>query len=501
MARKVADGRIEFGLQQRLADNSWSDRMLPSRRFFPTTATVGHWLVSSPLTLGARIVARKVADGRIEFGLQQRLADNSWSDRMLPSRRFFPTTATVGRWLVSSPLTLRTGAAESEPASSVGVDGNGHAACRPRGIHNDTVGFPLPPVFLRATGTVRVAVLFLDFPNAEATHTTRQESASALAHIETYLEGASYGRLDLQFEPLHRWLRAEHDYDEYNLDGQSIWDGRRWVTVGVTPQAEAVRLADPHLDFTGYGMALVVMPSSHFWAGAAGVQSPPLTTAEDDIAHAPVVNSWVRSDRPGEPFDWGDVMAHEMAHSFGLADLYPHIVDRPERPASTTWAYARFGLMGLDVYYPAIGDNASYVTHPEMLAWSRWQLGWLTTGQVRCVTEGDATVVLSPVADPGDGTAMAAIPLSDTEVIVVESRRRIGYDDIPWGSDGVLVYTVDSTLDSGALPLKIGDDTGSGTIDRSPFLTEGESLSLRGYTITVRSATSTADTVVITRSG
>ncbi len=501
VARKLDDGRIEFGLQQRLADDSWSDRLLPSRRFFPTTATVDRWLVSSTLTPGARIVARRLADGRVEFGLQHRLADDSWSDRLLPSRRFFPTTATVDRWLVSSTLTLDTGAVETAPASPEDAGGDGHAACQPRGIQNTTAGFPLPAVFLPAIGTVRVAVLFLDFPNAQAAHTTRRESDSSLAHIETYLESASYGRLDLQFEPLHRWLRAEHDFDDYNLDGRSIWDGERWVSVGVTPQEEAVRLADPHIDFTGNGMALVVMPSSHFSGGAAGVQTPPLATDEDSVAHAPLVNLRVRPERPAEPIDWGEVMAHEMTHSFGLADLYPHVVTRPERPAGTTWAGARFGLLGLDVYYPAVGGNTGYVTHPEMLAWSRWQLGWLTTGQVRCVTEDSATITLHPVADPGDRIAMAAVPLSDTEVIVVESRRRIGYDDIPWGSDGVLVYTVDATLGSGALPLKVGGDTGSGTIDRSPFLTEGQSLSLRGYTIAVRSATSSADTIVITKSG
>ena len=287
VARKLDDGRIEFGLQQRLADNSWSDRLLPSRRFFPTTATVGRWLVSSPLTLGARIVARKLDDGRIEFGLQQRLADNSWSDRLLPSRRFFPTTATVGRWLVSSTLTLgeRTLAGGSD--GSTGADSNGHAACRPRGIQNSTTGFPLPAWTLPATGTVRVAVLFLDFPNAPATHSTRHESDSSLAHIEAYLEGASYARLDLEFSPLHRWLRAEHDYDDYNLDGRSEWDGERWVSVGVTPQELAVRLADPYVDYAGFDMVLVVMPSSYFWGGGAGAQTPPLATDETAVAHAP----------------------------------------------------------------------------------------------------------------------------------------------------------------------------------------------------------------------
>ena len=53
-----------------------------------------------------RIVARKLESGRVEFGLQQRQSDNTWGDRRLPRVRFFPTTATVGNWLASSPLTL-----------------------------------------------------------------------------------------------------------------------------------------------------------------------------------------------------------------------------------------------------------------------------------------------------------------------------------------------------------------------------------------------------------
>ena len=124
VARKLDSGRIEFGLQQRQADNSWGDRQLPRVRFFPTTARVGHWLASSALDLSVgevRIVARKLESGRVEFGLQQRQADNSWGDRQLPRVRFFPTTARVGHWLASSSLTLRAPQATGQyTASTVG---------------------------------------------------------------------------------------------------------------------------------------------------------------------------------------------------------------------------------------------------------------------------------------------------------------------------------------------------------------------------------------------
>ena len=109
VARKLENGRIEFGLQQRQTDDTWGDRQLPRVRFFPTTARVDRWLASSALDLPAgevRIVARKLENGRIEFGLQQRQDDDTWGDRQLPRVRFFPTTARTNRWLASSTLAL-----------------------------------------------------------------------------------------------------------------------------------------------------------------------------------------------------------------------------------------------------------------------------------------------------------------------------------------------------------------------------------------------------------
>ena len=112
VARRLESGRIEFGLQQRGAGGEWGERMLPLRRFFPPGATVGRWLHSSTFGIDTtpatevRIVARRLESGRIEFGLQQRGAGDEWDERRLPQRRFFPSDATIGRWLASSTLTL-----------------------------------------------------------------------------------------------------------------------------------------------------------------------------------------------------------------------------------------------------------------------------------------------------------------------------------------------------------------------------------------------------------
>ena len=59
-----------------------------------------------------RIVARKLESGRIEFALQQHTGAE-WGERLLPSSRFFPSDATVGRWLSSTPLTIATSSTQA----------------------------------------------------------------------------------------------------------------------------------------------------------------------------------------------------------------------------------------------------------------------------------------------------------------------------------------------------------------------------------------------------
>jgi hypothetical protein len=117
IARRLSNGKIEFGIEQRQSNGSWGGRQLPRARLFPVRPDVGRWLVSSPITVSVapagslaadvqvRVVARLIEDGRVEFGLQER--DNgSWGERVLPRRKYFPIVATANRWLGSSALTL-----------------------------------------------------------------------------------------------------------------------------------------------------------------------------------------------------------------------------------------------------------------------------------------------------------------------------------------------------------------------------------------------------------
>ena len=400
------------------------------------------------------------------------------------------------------------------------------ADCMPRGLNGTTAGFPLPDWVAPSTGTLRVAVLFMDFSDAQADHATRQEAERGLPFMEAYLEAVSYGRLDVEVIPHHQWLRAERPSAELQgvtALGQSLAEeaGRH-----------AVVLADADVDFSDVDAVMTIFPSTHFAGGnAGGVVSADGNTLLHSRTNAK------RRDEPrslAEAFEWGDTAAHELMHSLGLLDLYPYDDSAHDQPAATRdheWVGVKWGRMSLWAWYlspeddprrqllwrfPSGGTSTSsrtYLNPQEMLAWSRWQMGWLDESQMRCLNDADAIVTLSPIAQPGDGIAMAAVQLNAREVIVIESRRKLGYDqDTDYTAqnggrtkfpnlieEGVLVYTVDTLVESGRLPMRIAGDSGDGQVDDFPVLGVGESVTVAGYTITVTADDGDTHTVTITR--
>lgn len=418
-------------------------------------------------------------------------------------------------------------------ASVVGADAGAPlawaAACRPRGVRNTTAGFPLPDWAPSSTGSFRVAVLFMDFPDAQAEHSPQEEADSSLAWAEEYLETSSYGKIDVEFVPHYTWQRSEHSHTHYHEPSST---GR--VRVSRAAAQQAVALADAEFDFSNVDTVMTVFPRTHFGSGSAGG----FVSADGADVRQVRVNSHPK-DEPrafADVSDWGSTAAHELAHALGLLDMYPFDRSRhelPEAPGGRAWINAEFGLMHLDGYFLSAPDDprlrfvwrhidgrvetaySNLVEPREMLAWSRWQLDWLNVDQVQCVNDVAATVTLAPAARPGDAVAMAAIPVSRQRVIVLESRREIGYDRARaypftamdgWQAEfpslieeGVLVYTVDTLIDTGELPVKVAGDSGNGVVDDFPVFGVGESVTLHGYTITVTADDGDTHTVAITR--
>ena len=399
---------------------------------------------------------------------------------------------------------------EAAPASAL--------ECRPPNPWPGYVsaGFPRP-LMAPSVGKLRIAVLFVDFPDAVADYSTRVEAEHIdtsfghqnLATIEKYFEMESYGKLDVELVPLHGWLRARHSLAAFLFEPDDLEFLGGAVSEDIS--VEAVELALAEMDFSGIDVVVTVLPSAYFYggrfAGAVQISDKLIPTLQ-----LGVLPQLISNDTPG---NWGFNGAHELAHVLGITDLYPMNQSGyqgefaiPSPPADMNWVWLEAGLMGLQGLYLAPESVTGGLYHQaprEMLAWSRWQLGWLEPAQIRCIVEPSATVTLSAIDQPGDGVAMIAVPVGETEVIVIESRSGRGLDrrdimplDRDFTYNGiVLVYTVDSSLSE--LPIRFATDGGEGIMDQSPILQVGTSITVKGYEITVIEDTGDTHTVRVSK--
>ena len=114
VARRLDDGRTEFGWQP-----AGGERVLPHLRYFPANVEHHRWLNSSPIEVNGeeigRINARLTDDGRIEFAFTP-----TGGERILPPSRYFPAGVRVGRWLRSTEITIGAAPAKGFVAISAG---------------------------------------------------------------------------------------------------------------------------------------------------------------------------------------------------------------------------------------------------------------------------------------------------------------------------------------------------------------------------------------------
>jgi M6 family metalloprotease-like protein len=259
---------------------------------------------------------------------------------------------------------------------------------------------------------------------------------------------------------------------------------------------EAIDLSDQEFDFGGMDAVLILAPPS-----ADSLHSPAFVpdhpfwavSADGQIITSGVTRGadWYGAETG---FDVGPyVVAHEMGHTLGLADLYEIGAPYPvlhERAGN-------FGIMGILVGRAdgLVDGQPDPLIGNEMLAWHRWQLGWLDDQQVACIASSQASLELSPIAF-GSGVRAAVIPIGDHKAVVVESRRQMGYDE-KLKQEGVLVYTVDTTRLTGTGPVTVHGEFSGDWPDASVLLQPGERIVIEGHTVSVERRSAETDFITI----
>ncbi|MEV0890847.1 M6 family metalloprotease domain-containing protein [Promicromonospora sp. NPDC050262] len=380
---------------------------------------------------------------------QQRAARPSLA---LPLAAVAASALALGAVPASAAASPPPSAAPSAASSVAPTAVHGAADCRlPAAVGGLGSGFPVDDQALPAVGTLKAALLLVDFDDHPASAGSAQEAQANLASGVEYLERVSGGRLDVTTTTSDGWVRMPEPSTSYPFERGLSYEGHvRYI-------GDAIAAADDTFDFTDVDVVWVTATKE-----APNITYSPTTNFLDVTADGNHLTHAVTFGY--DQWRWGGlVLAHESGHTLGLPDLYLFEAP-PEDPGNYHAAVGGWDLMGLI-------SGAG----PEYFAWHRWQLGWLDDDQVVCAGQGRTTSArLAPVARSGDASpgqdAMVVYPLSATRAVVVENRQPVGYDE-GIGARGALVYTVDTSVRSGEGPVRVVDATpgSAGGLDDAPF--------------------------------
>ena len=288
------------------------------------------------------------------------------------------------------------------------------------------------------TGTNKVLVFLIDFPDAPALETaaavTNQIFGAGtpanypLESLRPFYARSSFGRLDLQGSVLG-WYRMAHERSWYT---NSYGDGN---LANARIIQEVANAFDPAIDYSqfdnnGDGQIdyfAVIWAGAHgdwasFWWGYQWSLDS-LDVRCDGVQFYSFSWQWESYDYPSGTFEPSTII-HETGHALGLPDYYDY--DATVGPDG--------GVGGLDMM------DGNYCDHN---GFSKFMLDWLTPV---AVTSSRTGLVLRATANAPDALTFGLSYTGGTayaEYFLAENRHPAGNDAIVPGS-GLLIWHVDA---------------------------------------------------------
>jgi M6 family metalloprotease-like protein len=459
--------------------------MKPLNRIALVTAVLavcaGAAMVGSAMVGSATVVNAATAGGKCsKVGQTQKTKGVSYICKKTGSKLVWAkSTASTG----SSAGTVATVPATGGTTTAPALSNTPTAECKlPVADGRGDVsigGWPRITERSKTTGKVVATVIMVDFSDAPATMTPQAAFAKISGATATFNE-VSYGQLNYEFNPQYKWYRMSKPSTQYAPLNQSFSAHRAYI-------AEAAALADSEVDFSSTDNIVIL---SNPDARGLGMAGPAFAAIR---GNGLTLDGKYISNGTTSAYDlnyWKSIwLNHEITHAMGLVDVYAATRENAANSYDGHRYVGEFSYMG----FSSFEGNA-----PGLFAFERWNLGWLEDSQIVCSSAKEISQLVTPVQSAG-GIKAVIVPLSRTKALVVESRRAIGIDK-NIAKTGALVYIVDSSLQSGYGPVKIYPSSVSTDPRylRAPRAV-GESVTVEGITVSVTSASSAGDTVLIKR--
>lgn len=241
----------------------------------------------------------------------------------------------------------------------------------------------------------------------------------------------SYGACQLTVDVTARlgWRRLEQPSTAYNC--HDFASHRQYI-------AEAAALFAEEIDCSLYRFVLVVAPPTAAFPDSPAFNAPLGQGAPSPNGELRLAVTFGRDSYRNSYIN----LVHEVSHLIGLPDLYPY-------------------GGGVDSSRAGCWDIMSDIFHcTTFLGWHRHKNGWLPAERKTYLAETpqERYLTLSPLSSR-HGLSMVLLPIDDpqcpSKVFVVELAQPMeGATNGP-GREGVLVYSVNSTIPTGHSPLVV----------------------------------------------
>ena len=371
-------------------------------------------------------------------------------------------------------------------------------------------GFPLNTYGATVSqfGTAKVKVVFLEWEDLRGTQADYDYHVEELNKANDFYRVVSEGKFgfDISFE--QEWILVDGSYQDSYFTDEMTDAGHNSASRIQQRIDKFIAATDDKVDYSDVDVLFFGLPRA-----ATVIESGGLHIFGDggwvfgNTQEGTVLNIFAFGERVfnhvGQNQGWA-WFAHEFGHVLKMPDLADETQGR-----NTPDMYVNTPFYGFDVM-----ANQDAGTQ-GLSAWMKWLQGWLDDSQVTCI---DATTInkefyrLDEANIVGGENEMLVIRLSDTQALIVESRRWDSRFDLPiaHSRDGVIVYLVDVTRGHWQGPLRLLSPR-----DITQYLSqenvwpdwrvldvimfEGDSITFDGVTVEVKQTSMYGDIVSVSR--
>ena len=376
------------------------------------------------------------------------------------------------------------------PASSL-LDPNLCKLQKPTNLQMDdgpegSVGFPRNSESLVSLGNRKGLVLYVEFPDVQATSSLKSSwEKSSIPIAEKLMKESSYGKFNLRVDATKAIYKLTKPSTYYNLieapGGGPVPNAPRPKLDEVIHDAMA--LADPDIDFSQYSFVTVASPDSETLSLGGATGLGPNLKQFDGVTFTKAAFQALNGLTPITKKYKTLNFTHDIGHLLGLMHPYPDM-----SPVHGAW----------DIMW-----NFAYQN--DFLGWNKWKLNWIADEQISCLDKnftGEFVALISPVGTISNDKKIVVIKVDATNALAIEVRRKSTFDSLKSSDEGVIVYKVDTTKTQSQGPFTIISNP-SKVINCENFtcvlgtMKPGESTKISGLEIKVIQSNSGGDYVSI----